>query len=147
MNWIGCERKIYPEIDYLLNDHATMEETVKQHEEMLAQGKLLLLNELKLHPVLFCYYTSLPSYSVFTSLFNYLQTVASDMQYVSQAGKLHHAERFARKPGKQRVLSLENEFSLLWCAFVSVWHQKTVHSDLVFLRVPFQLFLIHGLFY
>ena len=103
-------RKLHPEIDDLLNDHATMEKTVKLHEEMLARGQILFLNELKLHPVLFCYYTGLPSYSVFTSLFNYLQPVASDMQYISQAGKLHHAERFTRKPGKRRVLSLENEF-------------------------------------
>ena len=85
-----------------------MTETVKHHEEMLARGQIQLLNELKLHPVLFCYYTCLPSYSVFTSLFNYLQPIASDMQKVSQAGKLHQAERFARKPGKHRVLSLEN---------------------------------------
>ena len=89
-----------------------MTETVKYHEEMLARGQILLLNELQLHPVLFCYYTGLPSYSVFISLFNYLQTVArmTDMHYVSQAGALHHAERFTSKPAKRRILSLENEF-------------------------------------
>ena len=59
-------RKTHLEIDDLLNDHVTMEETVKQHEEMLDRGQILLLNELKLHPVLFSYYTGLPSYSVFT---------------------------------------------------------------------------------
>ena len=83
-----------------------MTETVKHHEEMLARGQLLLLNELKLHPVRLCYYTGLPSYSVFTSLFNYLQPVSTDMQYVSQAGKLHHAERFTRKPDKQTSSAL-----------------------------------------
>ena len=68
-------RKTHPEIDDLLKDHATMTEKVKHHEEMLARGQISLLHELKLHPVLFCYYTGLPSYSVFTSLFNYLQPV------------------------------------------------------------------------
>ena len=64
------------------------------------------------------------------------------MQYVSLAGKLHHAERFASKPGKQRVLSLENEF------FATLVHlrlglpSKDCALNLVFLRVPFQLFLI-----
>jgi hypothetical protein len=103
-------RQKHAELDHLLADYASAKETATRHEEMLSRGQILCLDQLKLNPVLFCYYTGLPSYSVFTALFNYFQPLASDMQYVSQAGKLHHAEKFARKPGKDRTLSLENEF-------------------------------------
>ena len=64
----------HPELDDLLADYASTKEIATRYEEMLARGQILSLDQLKFNPVLFSYYTGLPSYSVFTALFNYLQT-------------------------------------------------------------------------
>ena len=98
-----------PEIGDLLVDYSLAKEKADLYESLDEKGQIFSLNAIK-NTNLFQYYTGLPSYDVFSALYNDLEPEAKDMQYVSQAGKPHHSSMFKSKPGKQRVLSLEEEF-------------------------------------
>ena len=100
---------IHPDFKELLADLNTANKAKDLFESMEKKGQIFSLTSLKCDATLFAYYTGLPSYDVFFSLFKYLEPLAEDMQYVSQAGKPHHADKFRKKPGKCRSLTLEDE--------------------------------------
>ena len=96
----------------LMHEHKVAVEVMDDHMKKISKGQVFALEYIKENEKLFAFYTGLPSYQVFTMLFQYLRTKAEDMQYISQYGHSHHADKFHSKPGKARMLSLEEEMFL-----------------------------------
>jgi len=103
-------QEMCPEFSDFLSDYNRASKAEERLLTMEAKGQLLSLTAVKDSNVLFCYYTGLPSYDVFSALFSYLSPVAQTMQYVSNTGKVHSTLLYRFKPGPPRKLSLEEEF-------------------------------------
>ena len=98
----------YPEFNDFMSDNVRACGCESRLLQIEAKGKILSLNTIKDSPDLFCYYTGLPNYAVFSALLRYLLPLAKNMQYVTTSGKLHNASRFNSKPGRPRSLVVED---------------------------------------
>ena len=105
-------RAKYPETEELFRDYDSSKGKAEEFDSMLEKNQILCLSTVKSNDSLFKFYTNLPSYEVFYDLYQYLEPLARDMQYVQQLGKEHHSVKKNLKPGKKRAMTTEEEMFL-----------------------------------
>ena len=103
-----CEE--FPQMREFLDEYHSAKAAEKALENIYEKGLILSLDLIKTKNSLFQYYTGLPSFDVFSALFDYLDEKTEGMQYVSTAGQAHNADIFKSKPGPRRALSKMDEF-------------------------------------